>query len=429
MIGPSVSPVTAGERRAETCSYELRLRRARWLAWAFCLLVLASGCANRGETKATSSGRKTTAERESAQESPAVSSSGVDPKTTGSEHVAGSATFSASGQAVRLPGVPTRLTHGPEPARASRFVVGSPGEGVMLGWDLDRVLGSLTDTRSKPRPVEPQYRSQELGGFVDSVPWGDQLLVSATNRLALFSLDRATLKVRGYIPFERPLVDGKPAGNLIPDFIAVQGDTAYMSLEANDRVGVMRFDLTSGSVSHRIYDFAGAPPPLCAIRDRLYVGTGDELLELNAADLRILRRLRFTDPIGHFSCSETEILVGMQSAPELRRVNRLTLQTVQTQRWEGGRLAVFVLPVDDRLVAIADEDAGLVAFCGPTSCETRSTSARPVEVVPLAGKIGVIARGSFTLGGDSNTLEVFDRSLEELGRWSLPQEARGASLC
>lgn len=301
----------------------------------------------------------------------------------------------------------------------------------MLGWDVADLMEDLTppNSRSQESSAAP-YQSPDLGALFDSVAWSDQVLVSANDLLALISLDRESLKPRGYIPFETPRVSGKPARLFLPAFVVAIEDVAFLSFVADDRAGLMRLELTTGAVTYRVYGEAGALPQLCVADARVYFVDRTTLLEIDPNDLRVIRKVGFPGPVGALACSKKDIAVGEQSKPELHWINRLTMQAVRAAKWEG-RSAISGLFADDGRIVVADEDAGLVAWCDRLDvvCKATRTQPRPVELTIIDERLGVIVRGSYSLGKNDDALEFYDSETRNLlGRRALPREARGASL-
>lgn len=402
----------------------------RFLRPVLCVLLLAIGCSSpsAGPTAGRSTGGRGASQAPESPEGPARrEGASRDTSVQAQEERAGEeGELAAGGRSPHLPGLPTRLERGPEPATRSRLMVASPTDGRIVGWDLDRVRDNLATSGTKPEWRAPDYVSPEVGAFNDTVPWGDQLLASATNLLAVVSFDRVTLEPRGYVPFDRPRFRGEQMETVIPLDLAMLDDTAYLSMSANDRAGVARLELTTGRATTRVFDEQAFSPGICAAGDRVYLSTSTGLLELSASDLSVMRRVDLPWA-GVLACLGGYVVVGVQSEPELHWVDRLTMQTIGTTRWTGEG-AAFALALDDG-VALADEKAGLVVWCRfPGRCESSGASPRAVEVVSLDRSIGLIARGAFGLGGDENVLEVYDAAHRKVGSWKLPREARGAAV-
>lgn len=415
----------------------------RFLRGCVCVLgvlLMASACSSSSDTSRTEStdGRQAAplmspsdADREQDLEESDTERSrrkAEDP-TEPESSVGGEQVFSPGARPVRLDGLPTKLSPGPEPSELTRFVVAAPTaeDERVFGWDAESVLRDPYPPGAELDEVEEApYASPPLGALNHTAPWGDQLLVSATDLAAVISFDRRTLEPRGYIPFEAPEVDGEPAGQFIPAQLAVLEDVAFLSFSAKGRAGVFRLELTTGSVRHRIYG-DGASPQLCAVTDRIYViGDLHHVLELDPDDLTPTRKVEFREFPRSLSCSDTEVVVGMETRAELQWVNRLTMKSVARAAWSGED-ASFLLNTGEGDVIVADGGGQALVWCNRVtlSCETQELGYWPQELVGFGGEIGVVGRRSLQ---EPAALELFDAGSRRMfGRWPLPRLARGAN--
>jgi len=298
-------------------------------------------------------------------------------------------------------------------------------DGAMISWPLGSAMRSMSAPGSKPSTIRPDRASSKIAGFNDSVPWGDQLLASATNSMALFSLDRKDLHLRGYIPFSAPKTGS--GTYVIPANLSVSGDVAYLTADAGGDTVVYRIELTTGNVRSRVIGAGSNFPPVCAVADRVYVGVLKSLVELDGSDLHTRGSIAMSNQISSIDCSSSMVYVGLFLVPELDWVDPLTFREVARSTWLG-KEARAVLGVDRTHAIAVDNDAGMILWCALSACTETRTDRQPMDIVRAGASYIVLAKPGGSFMEASDVIDVLDSQHRFVGHWASPPSARGPSF-
>lgn len=278
--------------------------------------------------------------------------------------------------------VPSRLSFQPRVEDSTEILaLGLPRDEQLVAWDLAALENGL--------PVAPTRQSPKLGKVRSVTSWGNVLLVTAHDQLALFALSRDDLSVVAAIPLEPPNADEWASGTLLIGEVAVVGERAIVAAEVGGRLGLINIDMAEGSAEFTITDERGdAFGGLCSLDSTVVLTAVDKMLLVDPETLERTEMIEMPFGAADVACIEGQFWALSADEPEAIQFDS---QGGEHQRlaWAGeGGVAITATRT---AVAVSDRSGNLV-FCDSTdgSCRIGEFDADLRDVAVVDGVLSAV---------------------------------------
>ncbi len=337
---------------------QLRTGLTRWTPFVVAVVLLGGACAASGERSSQ----------------PAAPSSSI--VTTPERDLSGRA------RAPEFDDVPGRLSFQPRADDSTEILaLGLPRDEQLVAWDLAALENGL--------PAAPTRQSPKLGKVRSVTSWGNVLLVTAHDQLALFALRRDDLSVVAAIPLEPPDADEWASGTFLIGEVAVVGEKAIVAAEVGGRLGLISIDMAEGSAEFTITDERGdAFGGLCSLDSTVVLTAVDKMLLVDPETLERTDMIQMPFGAADVACIEGQFWALSADEPEAIQFDS---QGGEHQRlvWAGeGGVAITATRT---AVAVSDRSGSLV-FCDRTdgSCSVGEFDADLRDVAVVDGILSAV---------------------------------------